>query len=149
MEIKTGYGLDLDSEVKMLEAINELREEEMMTVVPTFTGAHAYPPEYKQDKRAYVDLLLQKMIPYAGQRKLAAFCDVFCEQNYFGLEESEQILNEGKKWGMQPKVHADELTPLGGAELAAKVGAVSADHLEHVSEKIGRASCRERVYSSV
>ncbi len=139
VEIKTGYGLDMDSEVKMLEAINELRDEEMMTVVPTFIGAHAYPPEFKQNKQAYVDLLLKKMIPYAGQRKLADFCDVFCEQNYFGLEESEQILNEGKKWGMQPKIHADELTSFGGAELAAKVGAVSADHLEHVSEAGVRA----------
>ncbi len=139
VEIKTGYGLDMDSEVKMLEAINELREEEMMTVVPTFIGAHAYPPEYKQDKRAYLDLLLQKMIPYAGQKKLAAFCDVFCERNYFELAESEQILNEGKKWGMLLKIHADELTPLGGAELAARVGAVSADHLEHVSEAGVRA----------
>ncbi len=139
VEIKTGYGLDMDSEVKMLEAINELRDEEMITVVATFIGAHAYPPEYKQEKRAYVELLLRKMIPYVGQRKLAAFCDVFCERSYFELEESEQILNEGKKWGMQPKVHADELTPLGGAELAARVGAVSADHLEHISEAGVRA----------
>ena len=139
VEIKTGYGLDMDSEVKMLEAINELRDEEMITVVATFIGAHAYPPEYKQEKRAYVELLLRKMIPYVGQRKLAVFCDVFCERSYFELEESEQILNEGKKWGMQPKVHADELTPLGGAELAARVGAVSADHLEHISEAGVRA----------
>lgn len=139
VEIKTGYGLDMDSEVRMLEAINELRDEEMMTIVPTFIGAHAYPPEYKQDKRAYVDILLQKMIPYAGQKKLATFCDVFCERNYFEIQESEQILNEGKKWGMLPKVHADELTPFGGAELAARVGAVSADHLEHVSESGVRA----------
>ena len=133
VEIKTGYGLDMDSEVKMLEAINELREEEMMTVVPTFIGAHAYPPEHKQNKQAYVDILIDKMIPYVGKKKLATFCDVFCEKNYFEIEETEQILNQAKLWGMLPKIHADELTPFGGAELAARMGAVSADHLEHIS----------------
>ncbi|MEK7250073.1 MAG: imidazolonepropionase, partial [Bacteroidota bacterium] len=142
VEIKTGYGLDMDSEMKMLEAINELKEEEMMTVVPTFIGAHAYPPEYKQNKRAYVDIVLEKMIPYAGKRRLATFCDVFCEKGYFDLEESEQILNEGKKWGMLPKIHAEELNPLGGTELAARVGAISADHLEHVSDQ-GIAALRD------
>jgi len=89
VEIKTGYGLNMDSEVKMLEAINELQQEEMMTVVPTFIGAHAYPPEFKENRRAYVELILGKMIPYAGKRHLAAFCDVFCEKGYFDLEESE------------------------------------------------------------
>jgi imidazolonepropionase len=134
VEIKTGYGLDMDSEIKMLEAINELKDEEMMTVVPTFIGAHAYPPEFKQNKHAYVDLILEKMLPYAGRKKLAAFCDVFCERGYFELEESEQILNEGKKWGMLPKIHAEELNALGGAQLAAKVGAISADHLEYIDD---------------
>ena len=134
VEIKTGYGLTLDSEIKMLEAINELNDEEMMSVVPTFIGAHVYPPEYRENKRAYVDLILERMIPYAGKKRLAAFCDVFCEKSYFELEESEQILNEGKKWGMLPKVHAEELNPLGGAQLAAKVGAMSADHLEKIDD---------------
>ncbi len=135
VEIKTGYGLDLDSEIKMLDAINELKAEEMMTVVPTFIGAHAYPPEYKQNKSAYVDLIIDKMIPYAGKRNLAAFCDVFCEKGYFELDDTERILTEGKTHGMLPKIHAEELNPLGGAELAARVGAVSADHLEHVTEE--------------
>ncbi len=139
VEIKTGYGLDLDSEIKMLDAINELKAEEMMTVVPTFIGAHAYPPEYKQNRAAYVDLIVDKMIPYAGKRNLAAFCDVFCEKGYFELEDTERILNEGKKHGMLPKIHAEELNPLGGAELAARVGAVSADHLEHVTDEGIRA----------
>jgi imidazolonepropionase len=142
VEIKTGYGLDLDSEIKMLEAINELKDEELMTVVPTFIGAHAYPPEFKQNKRAYVDLVLEKMIPYAGKKQLATFCDVFCEKGYFELEESEQILNEGKKWGMLPKIHAEELNPLGGAQLAAKLGAVSADHLEKIDDA-GIAALRD------
>jgi imidazolonepropionase len=135
VEIKSGYGLDLDSEIKMMEAIHELEREEMMTVVPTFIGAHAVPPEFKQNKAAYVELIINEMIPYIGKKKLAAFCDVFCEQGYFDLEDSERILEHGKEAGMLPKMHADELTPLGGAELAGKIGAVSADHLEQVSDE--------------
>jgi imidazolonepropionase len=135
VEIKTGYGLSLDAEIKMLEAINELRQEELMDVVPTFIGAHAVPPEFAGRTREYVDLVVDMMIPYAGRKKLASFCDVFCEEGYFGLEESERILEAGKAWGLQPKIHADELTSFGGAELAARVGAVSADHLEHVSPR--------------
>ena len=135
VEIKTGYGLDMDSEVKMLEGINELKDEEIMTVVPTFLGAHAIPPEFHGKGGNFVSLVCDRMIPYAGKKKLAAFCDVFCEAGYFTLDESEKVLEEGKRWGMAPKVHADELTPLGGAELAARVGAVSADHLEKVSDR--------------
>lgn len=135
VEIKSGYGLDLDTEVKMLEAINELGKEELMTVVPTFIGAHAIPPEYRQNVSGYVDLVINAMIPYVGKKKLAAFCDVFCEKGYFDPEDTARILREGRKWGMEPKIHADELTPLGGAEVAAEVGAVSADHLERVSDE--------------
>jgi imidazolonepropionase len=141
-EIKTGYGLDMDSEVKMLEAIHELRDEEISTIVPTFIGAHAVPPEFRGDLQGYVDLVCTQMIPYAGRRHLASFCDVFCESGYFGLQEAERILLEGKRWGMAPKIHAEELTPLGGAELAARVGAVSADHLENVSDR-GIAALRD------
>lgn len=135
VEIKTGYGLDLDSEIKMLEGINELADEEMATVVPTLLGAHAIPPEFRTDHNGYVRLVIEKMIPYAGKRKLAAFCDVFCEKGYFDLEQSEAVLQAGKKHGLAAKVHADELSPLGGAELAARVGAVSADHLEHITDR--------------
>lgn len=134
VEIKSGYGLDMESEVKMLEAIAELKREEMMSIVPTFIGAHAVPPEFKQNKDEYIQLVIEKMIPYVGRKGLAVFCDVFCEKGYFELEDSERILRAGKAHGMAPKVHADELTPIGGAELAAKVGATSADHLENVSE---------------
>lgn len=139
VEIKSGYGLDMVAEVKMLEAINELRNEEVMTVVPTFLGAHAVPPEREQEKDAYVRAVTQEMIPYVGKKRLAKYCDVFCEKGYFEPAESERILIEGKKWGMGAKVHADELTPGGGAELAARVGAVSADHLEHITESGVRA----------
>lgn len=135
VEIKTGYGLTVDDEIKMLEAIRELQDEEISTVVSTFIGAHAIPPEYAGNPAGYVDLVCETMIPYTGRKKLAAFCDVFCERGYFGLEDAERVLREGKTWGMAPKIHAEELTPLGGAELAARVGAVSADHLEHVSDR--------------
>ena len=135
VEIKSGYGLDVASEIKMMEAIHELKNEEMMTVVPTFIGAHAVPPEFKQNRKGYVDLVVNEMIPYVGRKKLASFCDVFCEKGYFELEESERILMAGKNAGMIPKVHAEELTSMGGAQLAARVGAVSADHLECISEQ--------------
>lgn len=134
VEIKSGYGLDPDSEIKMLEAINELRQEEMMSVVGTFMGAHAVPPEFRGNTEGYVRLILETMLPYVGRKRLAAFCDVFCERGYFDVEASERILEAGKALGMLPKVHAEELQASGGAELAARVGAVSADHLEHVTD---------------
>jgi imidazolonepropionase len=135
VEIKSGYGLDMENEVKILEVINELEKEHFMTVVPTFLGAHAVPPEYQEYKSGYVRLLLESILPHVGKKRLAKFCDVFCEQGYFSPEESETILNEGKRFGLHPKVHADELSPAGGAELAARVGAISADHLEYVTEQ--------------
>jgi imidazolonepropionase len=134
-EVKSGYGLDLDNEIKMLEAINELAREEVMTIVPTFLAAHAVPSEFRDDHHGYVRLVTDTMIPYAGKKKLAAFCDVFCERGYFGIGEAERILNAGKQWGMTPKIHAEELSPLGGAELAVRVGAASADHLEQVTRE--------------
>ncbi len=135
VEIKSGYGLDMDSEIKMLEAINELKNEEMMTVVPTFIGAHAIPPEYKGNTGEYVRLVREKMIPYVADKKLAEFCDVFCEQGYFGLKESGEILASAKAAGMSLKIHAEELSALGGAQLAGNIGAVSADHLEHITDE--------------
>ncbi len=135
VEVKSGYGLDMASELKMLEAINELRKEEMMTVVPTFIGAHAVPPEFKDRREGYLRLLLEEMIPYVGTKHLAEFCDVFCEPGYFSVAESEQILTLGRTHGMVPKIHAEELSSSGGAELAARMGAASADHLEHITEE--------------
>ncbi len=135
VEIKSGYGLDFDSEIKMLDVIRELRQEEIISIVSTFIGAHAYPPEFKNNPEGYVNLICDKMLPYIGERKLADFCDVFCEKGYFDVETSEKILTLGKQHGLQPKIHAEELTPFGGAELAGKIGAVSADHLEHITDK--------------
>lgn len=134
VEIKSGYGLDFDSEIKMLEVIRELRLEEIISVVSTFIGAHAFPPEFKNNPNGYVELICDKMIPYIGERKLADFCDVFCEKGYFDVKTSEKILTIGKQHGLLPKIHAEELTPFGGAELAGKIAAVSADHLEHITD---------------
>lgn len=142
VEIKSGYGLDVENEAKMLEAINELADEEVMTIVPTFLGAHAIPLEYKEKKRDYIDLVCEKMIPYVAKKQLAQFCDVFCEEGYFDLVDSARILTKAKEHGMMLKIHAEELTPLGGAELAGKIGATSADHLEHVSDN-GIAALRD------
>jgi imidazolonepropionase len=135
VEIKSGYGLDMENEIKMLEVMSDLEKEHYMTVVPTFLGAHAIPSEFGNNSGAYVRFLLDKLIPYVGRKHLARFSDVFCEEGYFNALQGEHLLNEAKKSGMRPKVHADELSPCGGAELAARVGAISADHLEHVSAK--------------
>jgi imidazolonepropionase len=134
VEIKSGYGLDMDSEIRMLEAINELNAEEVITIVATFLGAHALPPEFGKMKAEYVREVVERMIPYIGSKRLAAFCDVFCEKGYFSVAESKLILNQGKHFNMAPKIHAEELNFTGGAELAVAVGAASADHLEHVSD---------------
>ncbi len=134
VEIKSGYGLSPPAEVKMMEAISELREEEVITVIPTFLGAHAIPPEFYEDRAGYIGEIVNKMIPYIGSRKLAEFCDVFCEEGYFSVDESRKILMNGQLNGLQPKLHADELSPSGGSELAAELKACSADHLEHISD---------------
>jgi len=132
VEIKSGYGLDPDTEVKMLEAIKELADEHFMTIAPTFLGAHAVPSEYAQNKDAYVELVCEHMLPYVARKNLARFCDVFCEQGYFTLEESRRILERAKSLGLQLKIHADEFNAIGGTRLAAELGALSVDHLEHI-----------------
>jgi imidazolonepropionase len=119
----------------MLEAIHELNAEEVVTIIPTFLGAHAVPPEYAGRKDSYVEEITGKMIPYIGKKHLAAFCDVFCEQGYFDSADCRKILSSGASHGMLVKIHADELTPSGGAELAAELRAVSADHLENASDE--------------
>lgn len=135
VEIKSGYGLDVENEVKMLEAIDELKKEELVNIVPTLLGAHAVPVEFLGRKSEYVNLIIEEMIPYVGRRKLAEFCDVFCESDYFEVKECERILRAGLEHGLKPKVHADEFTSSAGAELAAQMNAASADHLEHVSDR--------------
>ena len=129
VEAKSGYGLSTKDEIKMLEVLRDLDRAHPVDVVPTFMGAHEIPPEYAGKKDDYVRLVREEMIPAVAQNKLAVFCDVFCEQGGFSPEESRQILQAGQRFGLQAKIHADELTSLGGAELAAELGAVSADHL--------------------
>lgn len=134
-EVKSGYGLSLVAELKMLEVIRDLAEKQPMELIPTFLGAHEVPQEYKARRGKYIDLLLGKMIPEVGKKVLAEYCDVFCEKGVFSVPESRRILLKARDWGMISKVHADEITPLGGAELAAEIGAASADHLVYPSRK--------------
>lgn len=129
VEAKSGYGLSVADEIKSLEAIAELNAEGPVELVPTFLGAHAIPPEFGHDRKGYVQLLTDEMLPEVARRRLAEFCDVFCETGVFSIAESEQILGRARDLGLCLKLHADELSPLGGAELAARMGAVSADHL--------------------
>jgi imidazolonepropionase len=128
-EAKSGYGLEMDAELKQLRVLKRLAQDGPQTVVPTFLGAHFVPPEYKGREDAYVDLLCDEVMPAVAAEGLARFCDVFCEEGAFTLEQSRRILLRGKDLGLAPRIHADEIVDTGGAALAAEVGAVSADHL--------------------
>jgi imidazolonepropionase len=135
VEIKSGYGLTVDDEIKMLEAIAELREEELTDIVPTFMAAHAVPPEFAGNAQAYVELIVGTMLPYVVRKGLARYCDVFCEHGYFDVGDSRVILSAARAAGLRLKIHAEEFSVSGGAELAADLKVTSADHLEHVTEK--------------
>lgn len=145
VEIKSGYGLTLNDEIKMLEVIGELKKEEVIGIVVTFLGAHAYPPEFADHKAEYVAEIIEKMIPYVASHHLAEFCDVFCDKGFFEPEDAEKILTGGKQVGLQPKIHAEELSSSGGSSLAASLGAVSADHLEHITPDGARELARAGV----
>jgi len=134
VEVKSGYGLSLDAEMKMLRVASELGDTHTMDVVPTFLGAHEFPDEWRDDRDGYVDLLVNEMIPAVAGEKLARFCDVFCEEGVFTVEQSRRVLEAAREHGMEPKLHADELHSGGGAELAAELGATSADHLVCASD---------------
>jgi imidazolonepropionase len=133
VEIKTGYGLAPDQELRALRLIGALADRHRLRVVATYLGAHEIPREHAANPDAYVDLLVDRMIPAAGGLGIARFCDVFCERGVFTVEQSRRILLAARRAGMRSKLHADEIEPTGGAELAAEVGAVSADHLGKVS----------------
>jgi imidazolonepropionase len=128
-EIKSGYGLDLESELKMLRAIRRLEGGQPIDLVPTFMGAHEVPADYRQRREEYVRLVADHMIPAVAKEGLAEWCDVFCETGVFTPEESRRILDAGKAHGLKPRIHADELGASGGSQVAAEVGARSADHL--------------------
>ncbi|MEH7245897.1 imidazolonepropionase [Neobacillus niacini] len=135
VEAKSGYGMEWETERKQLEVAKRLNEKHVIDVVPTFMGAHAIPKEYKDNPDKFVELLINEMIPKVAELGLAEFNDVFCEHGVFTPEQSRRILEAGKSHGLIPKIHADEIEPYEGAELAAEVGAISADHLLRASEK--------------
>ncbi len=128
-EAKSGYGLCPDEELKQLRVIRRLNKEHPMDVTATFMGAHALPPAYKENREGYLRLLCEEMIPAVAKEKLASFCDVFCETGVFTAEESRRILECGREYGLIPKIHADEIDPIGGSQLAGEIGAISAEHL--------------------
>ena len=134
VECKSGYGLDRDNELKLLRVYQALADSQAVRLVPTFLGAHTVPTEWCDDRAGYVRLLVEQLIPKIGKEGLARFCDVFVEDSAFSVDEARQIFAAGKAAGLRPKLHADQLTSGGGAELAAEVGAVSADHLEFASD---------------
>lgn len=135
VEIKSGYGLNLESELKMLRVIKRLKDLNWIPVKATFLGAHAVPAEFKGNKKGYIDHIINDMLPAIEKEKLAEYMDVFCEKDYFTAEETIQLLEAGKKHGLKPKVHAEQLSHSGGIQAAVQCGAVSADHLEFCNEE--------------
>ncbi|MEJ2290112.1 MAG: imidazolonepropionase [Deinococcales bacterium] len=135
LEIKSGYGLDTDTELKQLRAARRAGRGHSVKTVATFMGAHAGPPEDADDPERYVERVVEQMIPAVADAGLAAFCDVFCEEGVFTVAQSRRVLEAGAVAGLRPKLHADELASVGGAELAAELGAASADHLVYASDR--------------
>lgn len=134
IEIKSGYGLNLEAELKMLRVIARLKADSPATIKTTFLAAHAVPDEYKDRKKEYVDLIIDEMLPAVAAENLAEFIDVFCETNYFSVEDTDRILEAGAKYGLQPKIHVNQFTVIGGIEVAVKHNALSVDHLELLDE---------------
>lgn len=134
LECKSGYGLTVDDELKLLHIYRRLQEVSPVRIVSTLLGAHTIPDEFAENRKSYIDLVIHKMIPAVADQKLASFCDVFVEESAFTVEEARAILKAGLDHGLKPKLHADQLSSGGGAELAAEIGAVSADHLEQISD---------------
>ncbi len=134
VEIKSGYGLSVEAELKMLRVIKTLKEKSDLTIKATFLGAHAFPVEYKENQEAYIDLLINEMLPVIVEEKLADYIDVFCERNYFSPEQLDRILAAGVKAGLKPKIHVNQFSILGGVGIGVKHGAVSVDHLEELDD---------------
>ena len=133
IEAKSGYGLDTESELKSLSVIKKVHKSHAIDLIPTFMGGHAFPQEFADDHDGYVNLICNEMIPAVAAQGIAVFNDVFCEEGYFTVAQSKRILETGKKYGLKPRLHADEFVDSGAAELAGEVGAISADHLMAVS----------------
>jgi imidazolonepropionase len=135
IEIKSGYGLSLAAELKMLRVIKKLKETLSIPIKSTFLGAHAIPPEFKENRQAYIDLIINEMLPAIANEQLADYCDVFCERNYFTPEETLLILKAAKQYGIGAKVHAEQLSNSGGVLAGVKANAISVDHLEYVGDE--------------
>ena len=135
VEGKSGYGLDCDTEIKQLEVMAHLNNIHYVDIAPTFLGAHAVPEAYKGKEDAFIEFMMSDVMPRVAERKLAEFCDIFCEENVFSVAQSRRLLSKAKELGLKLKLHADEIVQTGGAELAAELGAVSADHLLQASEE--------------
>jgi imidazolonepropionase len=134
VEIKSGYGLNTEDEIKMLRVIRRIRNESPLTVRATFLGAHAIPGQYKDNRNKYIDLIINEMIPAVAAERLADYIDVFCDRGFFTVEETERILAAGARYGLRPKMHANELDYSGGIQTGVKYGALSVDHLEFTGD---------------
>ncbi|HAN79318.1 MAG TPA: imidazolonepropionase [Bacteroidales bacterium] len=134
VEIKSGYGLSVETELKMLRVIKRIKETSPITVVATFLGAHAFPTEYKQNPDEYVDMIINEMIPQVAAEDLADYIDVFCDKGFFTPEQTDRILMQGMKYGLRPKIHANELDYSGGIQVGVKYNALSVDHLEFTGD---------------
>lgn len=135
VEIKSGYGLNTVDELKMLRVIRKLKEQSSMAIVSTFLGAHAIPAGYKGRQEAYVDMIISEMIPVIAAEELADYIDVFCDRGFFTVEDTDRILNAGLKYGLRPKIHANELANSGGIQVGVKYNALSVDHLEYTGQE--------------
>jgi imidazolonepropionase len=133
VEAKSGYGLTLVDELKILRVIRRVGKEALLETVPTFLGAHAVPPEFREDRAGYISLIIEEMLPRIAREKLAEYCDIFCERDYFDLEDARRILTAAKQHGLKLRMHVDQLTNGGGAKLAAELAATTADHLEQTA----------------
>lgn len=134
VEIKSGYGLSVEGELKMLRVIKKLKQHSPLTIKANFLGAHAMPAIYKQNRQEYVDLIIKEMLPVIAKEQLADYCDVFCDRGFYTIEETDAILKAGAKYGLQPKIHANELDYSGGIQVGVKNNALSVDHLEFTGD---------------
>ncbi len=152
IEAKSGYGLDVPSELKILGLHRELNAEQPLEVISTFLGAHTVPAEYRgkaDGPSRYVELLVEKLLPEVASRQLAEFCDVFCDRGAFTREQSRRILEQGKQHGLAPRLHAEQLTRTGATQLAVQLGAISCDHLEHVNRADMRALTKSNTVATL
>ena len=135
IEIKSGYGLSVAAELKMLRVIKKLKATNKIEIKATFLGAHAFPLEYKENHRGYIDLIIKELLPLIEKEELAEYIDVFCEKNYFSVDEMAEIISAGKEYGLIPKVHVNQFTIIGGVKKAVEMGALSVDHLEEIDQE--------------